>query len=111
MDWIDVDKKMPPAGRLVLVAFLNPLDKKRVSIAYWCPARHMEAYELSDAIELDYDEKTDTYWEPEGWYENTNACTDYSAYFMTDKPLLWAEIPWPALEATEQPPTPSALAG
>ena len=90
--WISVDERLPESGTPVLL----DIGKKYPIRAMWAPAKTLEASNDSDAVG-DYDEATDTYYCPEGWYEwNQHEETHWS---VTETPRAW--MPLPASEAKE----------
>jgi hypothetical protein len=69
-DWIKCADRMPEPGVPVLITFKNEFGKMRTLRAEWSDGKSREiSYdaEIDDAI---YDEETDTYWCPEGWFES-----------------------------------------
>ena len=76
--WIPVDRQMPKSGQIVLA--LQKWDhsgKLGVIRAAWVAAKTEESSPESDIGE--YDEATDTYYDPEGWYEQISHWDEISA--------------------------------
>jgi len=98
-EWIPVSERMPPSGALVLVAYRNDRGEWRRIRAQWVAAKSVEASDESEIGE--YDEATDTYYDPEGWYERINNWDDYSGVMVHDgTPSHWMPLPPPPEEAT-----------
>jgi hypothetical protein len=92
--WVPVAERMPPPGSVVLVAYRNQLGHWRRIRAEWVPARTQEAD--IDFEEADYDDETDTYYTPEGWYERINNWGDYSSVKVYEgEPSHWIYLPPP----------------
>ena len=92
--WISVDERLPEPGMPVLL----DIGKKYPIRAMWAPAKTLEASNDSDAVG-DYDEATDTYYCPEGWYEWNQH--EETHWFVTETPRAWAPLPLPAPPASE----------
>jgi hypothetical protein len=92
--WISVDERMPEPGMPVLL----DIGKKYPIRAMWAPAKTLEASNDSDAVG-DYDEATDTYYCPEGWYEWNQH--EETHWFVTETPRAWAPLPLPAPPASD----------
>lgn len=75
--WIKTADQMPPSGQTVLVFYLNANGLPRRVRAQWIAAKSSESGSESDIGE--YDEATDTYYDPEGWYEQIDNWDTYSA--------------------------------
>ena len=90
--WISVDERLPESGTPVLL----DIGKKYPIRAMWAPAKTLEASNDSDAVG-DYDEATDTYYCPEGWYEWNQH--EETHWFVTETPRAW--MPLPASEEKE----------
>jgi len=90
--WVSVDKEMPEAGLMVLVRMQYAKGSKTVCFTAKYTAKFTEE---ADDFYGDYDEKTDTYYCPEGWYENqTNWDGEYGYIFVNEgKVIEWLTIP------------------
>ena len=75
--WIKTADQMPPSGQTVLVSYLNANGLPRRVRAQWIAPKSSESGSESDIGE--YDEVTDTYYDPEGWYEQIDNWDTYSA--------------------------------
>lgn len=75
--WIKTQDQMPPSGQTVLAYYINQVGNGRRVRAQWIAAKSCESGSESDIGE--YDEETDTYYDPEGWYEQIDNWDTYSA--------------------------------
>lgn len=101
--WIETSKAMPPSGQVVLAYYKNKLGNTRRIRAQWVAAKTSEASIDSDCGE--YDEATDTYYDPEGWYECIDNWDCYSSVFVSAQITHWMPLPaapGAAPEATAQ---------
>jgi len=73
MEWTSVRDAMPPTRVKVLVCLVDKCGNKRILLAEHIGYREIEACDyLSEDVDdawLDYDVVNDTFWAPEGWYE------------------------------------------
>ena len=96
--WVPVAERMPPPGSVVLVAYRNQLGHWRRIRAEWVAAKTQEADIDNEFAE--YDEATDTYYTPEGWYERINNWDDYSSVKVSKgEPSHWMHLPLPPASA------------
>ena len=70
--WVSVDERLPECGVYVLAAGKNSLGKWRRVRALYAEKFSIEQ-PIDSEYESDYDEETDNYYWPEGWYE----CVDF----------------------------------
>ncbi len=90
--WIPVADRMPMSGAVVLVAYKNERGLWRRIRAQWIAAKSKESNIDSEIGE--YDEATDAYYDPEGWYERINNWDDYSAVVVYEgTPTHWMPLP------------------
>ena len=75
--WTPVFESRPASGQIVLAFYLDAWGKGRIIRAKWCLPKMHESGSDSDIAE--YDEETDKFWDPEGWYE----CMDNWDQFRT----------------------------
>jgi len=94
-EWRDI--KDAPKDKVMFITFKNSLGKDRV-----VKALYAGKYEIEDEFSIgdftEYDEKTDRYYWPEGWYEDVEAETgmDYSFHHLGDiSPTAYMNIPTP----------------
>tara|TARA_B100001250_G_C19777960_1_gene780474 strand:- start:1054 stop:1851 length:798 start_codon:yes stop_codon:yes gene_type:complete len=108
--WIPVDRQMPKSGQIVLA--LQKWDhsgKLGVIRAAWVAAKTEESSPESDIGE--YDEATDTYYDPEGWYEQISHWDEISAAGVSGATIVaWMPLPdvLSASPAAPAQPDPSA---
>lgn len=97
--WIPVEQQMPKSGQIVLA--LQKWDhsgKLGIIRAAWLAAKTEESSPESDIGE--YDEATDTYYEPEGWYEQISHWDEYSAAGVSGATIVaWMPLPAAMLSA------------
>lgn len=92
-NWIDTKEQMPPNGKNVLLYYKNEVNKNRFVIG-----RYVSKF-TDDDVDMesewhDYDEKTDTYYLPAGWYENIENYEDYGSFYMSCQDILfWMDLP------------------
>lgn len=70
MGWINIDDKLPVPSIPVLLHFINEYGKHRIVRAEWSDGHSLEMDWECDTDFGVYDEKTDTYYCKEGWYES-----------------------------------------
>jgi hypothetical protein len=90
-EWIRVDERMPETGVPVIAYYKNQSgNSRRIRAAYAGP-KSLEADLESDFGE--YDEEADTYWCPEGWYEQN----EYEeTHWQVDETVThWMPLPEP----------------
>lgn len=94
---VSVSERLPEPGIKVLAHYFNDLGKGRTICAIWVPAKtRSDSYGDDDFTE--YDEKTDKFYWPEGWYEAIENWDDLG-YVKVDEGevVYWQSIPkWPA---------------
>lgn len=91
--WVSVADQMPDTGRIVLACYVNSNDQIRRVRAKWVAAKTAESGSESDIGE--YDEETDCYYDPEGWYECIDNWDDYNAVTISDPVTHWMPLPVP----------------
>lgn len=102
--WVETSKVMPPSGQVVLACYKNELGNTRRIRAQWVAEKTSEASIDSDCGE--YDEATDTYYDPEGWYECIDNWDCYSSVFVSAQITHWMPLP-PAPDAAAAPEAPA----
>jgi hypothetical protein len=96
--WVQVAERLPAAGQTVLACYRNRADKVRRIRAHWIAAKSIEAGTEDECSE--YDEDADTYWTPEGWYEQIDNWGDYSAVAVCEGTVThWMPLPPPPASA------------
>ena len=96
--WISVEERLPESGTHVLVCC-------RVKWlvggghSYVCDAFHSDPKTIpcsySDDIDMEYDEKTDEYYFPEGWWEVIKNWDEYACVAIADLVTYWMPLPEP----------------
>ena len=91
--WIPVTERLPENDVPVL------LSCKCGAGAYVCDGFHTEKYSMPtpfyEDIDADYDEETDEYYFPEGWWEVIKNWDDYSCVAIEDTITHWMPLPEP----------------
>lgn len=94
--WIPVSERLPEAGVHVFLAC------KCGCGSYVCDGFHTEKYstptQFYEDIDADYNEDTDEYYFPEGWWEVIKNWDDYSCVAIEDKVTHWQPLPQPPKE-------------
>ena len=97
--WIPVSERLPETGVHVL------LSCKCGAGAYVWDGFHTEKYstptQFYEDIDADYNEDTDEYYFPEGWWEVIKNWDDYSCVAIEDKVTHWMPLPEPPKEEGE----------
>lgn len=92
--WVPVAECLPARSRTVLACYLNRAGMLRRIRAHWISAKTVEACTDDECSE--YDDATDTYWTPEGWYEQIDNWGDYSAVAVCEGEVThWMPLPDP----------------
>ena len=95
--WIPVSERLPESGKAVLACYTNDYGNGRRIRAKWVADKSCESSSESDFGE--YDEASDTYYDPEGWYECIDNAVDYTAMFVNDTITHWIPLPAPPIQA------------
>ena len=94
--WIPVTERLPENDVHVL------LSCNCGAGAYVCDGFRTEKYstptQFYEDIDADYDEETDEYYFPEGWWEVIKNWDDYSCVAIDDKVTHWMPLPQPPKE-------------
>jgi hypothetical protein len=89
---VPVAERLPEPGKKVLAHYLNALGKPRTIIAEWVPAKTRE-----DSLDGDlgeYDDETDLFYWPEGWYEQIENWDDFTALLVDEGEIThWQPLP------------------
>jgi hypothetical protein len=90
--WVPVAERMPASGVTVLACYTNSAGKWRRIRAMWIAAKSYESGPESDMGE--YDEDTDCYCDPEGWYEKIDNWPEYTACSVNEGVVShWMPLP------------------
>lgn len=93
--WVRVSDRMPEAGVPVIAYLKNELGKGRRIRAFYATPRMLEVSSDLDGA-ADHDEETDTYYTPEGWYEDNEY--EETHWKVTDPITHWMALPEPPNE-------------
>jgi len=87
---------VPKNGTVVLISYLNSYGKSRVIIARYIEKFTEEAGENWDDFG-EYNEETDSYYWPDGWYEKIDNWDEYSDIKVSSNITLtgWQPLPKP----------------
>jgi hypothetical protein len=87
-----VSERLPEPGKKVLAHYLNALGKPRTIIAEWVPAKTREDSPDGDLGE--YDDETDLFYWPEGWYEQIENWDYFTALLVNEGEIThWQPLP------------------
>lgn len=94
--WYPIDSA-PKHGKPILIFYKNSLGKNRTVKACYLDKFQEES---CDSFEpADYDEETDQYYYPEGWWELIDNWEDYSMVVIHEgNPTHWTPLPPPPEE-------------
>lgn len=91
--WTKVSDGLPKSGVTVLACYRNSLGNLRRIRAHWIAAKTEESNGDYDEF-FEYDEETDTYYAPEGWYECIDNWGDYSSVRVCEGEVThWMPLP------------------
>ena len=94
--WISVDEKLPETGKHVLasceIKILGGKKKRYTCVAMYAAEKSIVCSESSD-VDSDYDEETDEYYLPEGWWECIHNWDEYSSVAIEDFVTHWMPLP------------------
>ena len=91
MQWEDAKAK-PEPGKPVVVCFMEG-NRQKWARACWIP-KYFEEDSGNYEGDTDYDEESDTYYWPEGWYE-WNA-QEETHWILTEEVTHWARVELPS---------------
>lgn len=99
--WIPVTERLPSRRQPVLACYTNGYGHGRTIRAQWLAKFQQESDDI-DNFYAEYDEETDTYYDPEGWYELIDNWGEYSSVGVTEGTIThWMPLPAaPALAAS-----------
>lgn len=89
--WLACTDAMPRSGQTVLAFYRNSHGNGRLIRAMWVAEYTLPAAEYDIG---EYDEATDEYYDPQGWYECISNWDEYSHVTVCEGDVtLWAEMP------------------
>ena len=104
--WHRVENGFPKSGKHVL-AYCEVRGIGGYTDHYVCDAFHTDAKSIpcdyNDDIDSEYDEETDEYYFPEGWWEVIKNWDDYSCVAIADFVTHWMEMPKPPKGENNEP--------
>lgn len=93
--WVAVSERLPSSRMPVLARYTNDYGHGRTIRAQWLAKFQQESEDL-DNFDADYDEESDTYYDPEGWYELIDNWGEYSSVAVTEGIIThWMPMPLP----------------
>ena len=103
--WTQVSDALPKSGVPVLACYKNILGNLRRIRACWVAAKTEEA-SLDYGECYEYDEETDEYYLPEGWYECMDNWHEYSSVAVCEGEVThWIPLPLAPDEECTAPPS------
>ncbi len=94
---VPVSERLPEPGVKVLAHYLNSHGKSRTVCARWIPAKFESSDPETDDL-LEYDEDSDAFYWPEGWYETIENWDDYGSIMVNEGEVThWLPLPHWAL--------------
>ncbi|MEA3250176.1 MAG: DUF551 domain-containing protein [Pseudomonadota bacterium] len=95
-EWISVNDRMPEPQRDVLICQMyGAAGPKFQVVGKWIKALTEEADPDCDDWH-EYDEASDEYYVPEGWYENQHNWGEFASIYMPSESVThWMPLPGP----------------
>jgi len=91
--WVPVTERLPDSGKVVLACYTNRAGRVRRIRAEWVAEKSREA-NSDDSDISGYDEATDTFYVPPGWYEKIDNWGDYSSVAVCEGEVThWMPLP------------------
>jgi len=90
-EWISTADKMPGNAVVVLACYKNSNGLIRRVRAMFLAAKSIVSIVESEIGE--YDEETDTYYDPEGWYEKIENWDEFTAILIDQPVTHWMPLP------------------
>ena len=102
--WVRCEEELPKSGTHVLVCCeVRGIGGHKSR--YVCDGFHTDSKSIpcryDDDIDSEYDEETDEYYFPEGWWEVIKNWDDYSCVAISDFVTHWMPLPEPPKEVQE----------
>ena len=93
--WIPVGERLPESGKHILLCCeVRPSGKRYVCDGYYAASKSTTSG-YSSELDCEYDEETDEYYLPEGYYEVIKNWDDYSSIVIDDFVTHWKPLPEP----------------
>lgn len=93
--WISIKDRLPKSGEHVLACCETGYSKSRYVCDAFYAAPKTETCDWNDDIDMEYDEDTDEYYMPSGWWEVIKNWDDYSCVAIEDFVTHWMPLPDP----------------
>lgn len=90
MQWQPIETA--PSGLAILVFYKNSSGYGRIIKAKYVPKFTWES-ETDCEMDTEYNEETDTFYYPSGWYEMIDNWDDYTCCVVEHQPELWQHLP------------------
>lgn len=101
--WISAEDRLPDSGRAVLAYYLNSHGMGRRVRAALIARHTVETSHDAWGDGADYDEATDTYYSPAGWYECVDNWDELAYLFINEGTVThWIPLPAPPKQIKEQ---------
>lgn len=92
--WVPVSDHLPEPGKMILACYKNRVGNWRIICGYWIPEKFSESDPDSEIGE--YDEASDTYYDPAGWYECIDNWDEYRSIMVDEEKIShWMPLPAP----------------
>lgn len=91
--WVSIKDRLPESGEHVLVCCETRHSKGRYVCDAFYTAHKTKTCSWDDDIDSVYDDDTDEYYMPEGWWEVIKNWDDYSCVAIEDFVLYWMSLP------------------
>jgi hypothetical protein len=92
--WVKASDSNPLPGRIVLAHYINELGMSRIVRAQWIAENTVEAGDDLDEVG-EYNDADDTYYMPEGWWEQIDNWDNYAQVWMQRDVTHWTYMPLP----------------
>jgi hypothetical protein len=93
--WVSVSERLPESGKHILLCCeVRPSGKRYVCDGYYATSKSITSG-YSSECDCEYDEETDEYYLPEGYYEIIKNWDDYSSITIEDFVTHYKPLPEP----------------
>jgi len=93
--WVSVEDRLPESGKHVLLCCeIRPSGKRYVCDGYYAASKSITS-DYGSEWDCEYDEETDEYYLPAGYYEVIKNWDDYSSIVIDDFVTQWKPLPEP----------------